>query len=340
MTQSKIRFALIGAGRIGKIHAETLAARLRSVELTAIADVNRAAAQALADEWGVARVVDDYNVLFDEPNFDALVVASSTETHLPIIERAALAGKHVFCEKPLALELAQVDRVLALVERAGIKLQVGFNRRFDANFRRARALIAEGRIGTPHLVHIVSRDPAPPPPEYVRTSGGIFLDMTIHDFDMACYLIGSEVREVYATGEVRIDPQIGALGDVDVAVTLLRFENGVLGTIDNTRGTSYGYDQRVEVFGAAGAITVANETPDEITLSNSQGIHTTLPYYFFLERYAEAYVQELREFVQAIRQDRVPPVTGHDARTPIVIGLAANKSLREHRPVRVDEITA
>lgn len=335
---SSLAFALIGAGRIGKIHAANLATRVRGARLVGIADIDLAAARQVAQEWDVPRVVDDYRALVDDPAVDAVVIASATDTHIPIIEYAAAAGKHIFCEKPISYDLAQIDRALQAVERAGVKLQIGFNRRFDPNFRKVRALIAEGRIGTPYILHIISRDPAPPPLDYLRVSGGIFLDMTIHDFDMARYLIGSEVSEVYAMGDVRIDPQIGAIGDIDLAITLLRFENGVLGTIDNSRRSSYGYDQRVEVFGSAGAITVANETPDETTLSDATGIHTTLPHYFFLERYTEAFVEEMRQFVQAIREDRVPPVTGQDGRIPVVIGLAAKKSLAEHRPVRLTEI--
>ncbi len=337
---SKLGIALIGAGRIGKIHAENLATRVRGVQLVGVADVNLSAAQLVAEEWNIPRAVEDYRVLLDDENVDAIIIASATDTHAAIMEQAADAGKHIFCEKPIAHDLDQIDRALAAVERAGVKLQIGFNRRFDPNFVKARKLIAEGRIGAPHILHIISRDPAPPPLEYILVSGGIFLDMTIHDFDMARYLIASEVTEVYATGEVRIDPQIGAAGDIDIAVTLLRFENGVIGTIDNSRGTSYGYDQRVEIFGATGAISISNEKPDEATISDQQGIHTTLPHYFFLERYTEAYIQELREFVAVVRENRAPSVNGQDGRIPVVIGLAAKKSLLEHRPVKVAEIGA
>ncbi|MBI4671021.1 MAG: inositol 2-dehydrogenase [Chloroflexi bacterium] len=338
MTEPKIHVALVGAGRIGKIHAENLATRVRGAELAAIADVNLAAAQILADEWNVTRVADDYRSLLDDETINAVLIASATDTHASIIEHAAAAGKHIFCEKPIAHDLAEIDRALAAVARAGVKLQIGFNRRFDPNFHKARALIAAGRIGAPYLLHIISRDPAPPPLDYLRVSGGIFLDMTIHDFDMARFLIGSEVCQVFATGSVRVDPQISTVGDIDTAVTVLWFENGVIGTIDNCRAASYGYDQRVEVFGANGAVAVANETPDEAILSDREGIHASLPHYFFLERYTEAYVQELRAFVRAIRENSAPPVTGRDGRIPVVMGLAAIKSLNEHRPVRLDEI--
>jgi myo-inositol 2-dehydrogenase/D-chiro-inositol 1-dehydrogenase len=338
MSDRKLAVALVGAGRIGKMHAENLARRVRGVDLVAVADVDLAAARAAAAESNIPRVVDDYRVLLDDPAIEAIAIASATDTHAAIIEAAATAGKHIFCEKPIAFDLAQIDRALAAVERAGVKLQIGFNRRFDPNFRRVRALVAEGRVGTVHLLHIFSRDPSPPPLDYIRVSGGIFLDMTIHDFDMARYLIGSEVYEVYATGDVRIDQQIGTAGDIDIAVTMLRFENGVIGTIDNSRGSSYGYDQRLEVFGSAGAVTVANETPDEAVVSDSAGIHLSLPHYFFLERYRESYIEEMRLFVEAIRENKPTPVTGRDGRVPVLIGLAAKKSFDEHRPVRVSEM--
>jgi len=338
MSESKIRFALVGAGRIGKIHAENLTTRVPGAELVGIADIDLAAAQALAHERNIARVEQDYRLLLDDAAIDAVVIASSTATHVPVIEHAAARGKHVFCEKPISLDLAATDRALAAVEHAGIKLQIGFNRRFDPDFCKVRALIAAGRIGTPNLLRLISRDPAPPSLDYLRGSGGMFLDMTIHDFDMARFLMGSEVREVYAVGGVRIDPQFRTVGDIDTAVTVLTFENGALGVIDNSRAASYGYDQRVQVLGTRGAVETANETPDQVVLSNGEGIHHTLPYYFFLERYAEAYRQELRAFVDALRADLPPPVTGQDGRIAVLIGLAANQSLKEHRPVRLDEI--
>jgi myo-inositol 2-dehydrogenase/D-chiro-inositol 1-dehydrogenase len=338
MNNGVLNFGLIGAGRIGKLHAQNLATRVRGVRLLAVADVNRAAAEHIADDWNIPNVTDDFRVVLDDDSIDAVLIASSTDTHAPMIEQAALAGKHIFCEKPISFDLAAIERSLSAVDKAGVKLQIGFNRRFDANFLQARSLIQQGRVGRLHLLHIISRDPSPPPLDYIRVSGGLFLDMTIHDFDMARYLTGSEVKQVYAMGDVRIDPQIGEAGDIDTAVTLLRFEDGVIGTIDNSRGTTYGYDQRVEVFGSGGAVTVSNEAPDRTTISDAQGIHNSLPYYFFLERYSEAYVTELRSFVQALREDKQPLATGQDGRIAVIIGLAAKKSLDENRPVDVAEV--
>lgn len=338
MKDSQLNFGIVGAGRIGKLHAQNLATRMRGVRLAGVADVNRAAAEQLASDWNIPTVTQDFRELLDDASIDAILIASATHTHVPIMEQAAAAGKHIFCEKPISFDLVEIDRALAAVATAGVKLQIGFNRRFDPNFLKARSLIVQGRLGELNLLHIVSRDPSPPPMEYIRISGGIFLDMTIHDFDMARFLVGSEVTEVFATGSVRIDPEIGTAGDIDTAVTVLRFENGVIGTVDNSRATSYGYDQRVEVFGRDGALTISNEAPDNAIVSDGQGIHASLPHHFFLERYSEAYLAEMRAFVQALRDDEMPAVSGNDGRVSVVIGLAAKKSLDENRPVRIAEV--
>jgi myo-inositol 2-dehydrogenase/D-chiro-inositol 1-dehydrogenase len=251
-----------------------------------------------------------------------------------------MAGKHIFCEKPLDYDLRRIDQALAAVETARVKLQVGFNRRFDPSFRRVRELVRQGRIGEPHVLRITSRDPAPPPVQYLKGSGGIFLDMTIHDFDMARYLIGSEVQELYVAGGVRVDPRFAELGDLDTAVITLKFEDGVIGTIDNSRQAVYGYDQRVEVFGSLGMVATDNETPDRHTLSDQNGIHGPLPLHFFLERYQASYLEEMRSFVECVRTDKAPEVSGADGRVPVVMGLAAQRSYRENRPVRLSEIEA
>ncbi len=339
-TPDRIRIAVIGAGRIGKLHAEHLAARIPGVQLAAIADINLAAAQEAAARFNAPVAAVDYRQLLDDRTIHAVVIGSPTDTHAEIAQQAAAAGKHVFCEKPIDFDLKRIDQTLAALERAGVKFQVGFNRRFDPNFRKVREMVAAGKIGAPHLLRITSRDPAPPPLEYVKVSGGIFLDMTIHDFDMARYLMGSEVTEIYAAGAVLVDPAIGGVGDLDTAVITLRFANGAIGAIDNSRRAVYGYDQRVEVFGSAGMVTVSNNTSDTHVYSNAAGIHSALPLYFFLERYTESYIAELRAFVECLRDNTPPPVTGMDGRLPVVMGLAAQKSYRENRPVRLDEIEA
>ena len=333
-----LNIGLIGAGRIGRVHAENLAYRIPEANLVAVSDIILPAAEQLAADFQIPAVYQDHRRIMDDPAIDAIVICSSTDSHAQMIEEGAEAGKQIFCEKPIHLDLQRIDQVLEQVEKAGVKLQVGFNRRFDPNFRRVRELVASGRIGDPHILRITSRDPEPPPVSYIRVSGGIFLDMTIHDFDMARFLMDDEVEEVYATGGVMVDPAIGAAGDIDTALITLRFRNGAIGSIDNSRKAVYGYDQRVEVFGSEGVVIVANETSDRAVVGDAEGVHGALPLFFFVERYAEAYLTEMREFVACVLEDRTPPVTGHDARVPVVMGYAARKSYEENRPVRLSEV--
>jgi myo-inositol 2-dehydrogenase / D-chiro-inositol 1-dehydrogenase len=335
--QNHLRFGVIGAGRIGKIHAENLATRISGATVAAIADVNLEAAQDLADHLQVP-AERDYHTLLSNPGIDAVAICSSTDTHADIVVEAAQAGKHIFCEKPIDLGLQKIDAALEAVEKARVKLQIGFNRRFDPNFRKIRRMIAEDKVGRLHLLKITSRDPAPPPLSYIKVSGGMFLDMTIHDFDMARYLSGSEVEEVYTTAGVMVDPAIGDVGDVDTAIITLHFANGAMGTIDNSRQAIYGYDQRVEVFGSKGMIQAQNNTADRDVYFDGEGVHSAKPLYFFLERYMESFVAEMKEFMQSIRENTPPPVTGIDGRIPVVMGMAAKKSYLEHRPVRLSEI--
>ena len=335
----KLNVGIIGAGRIGRLHAEHLVRRIPQANVVAIADIVLEAAQKCAAALDIPAAVRDHRIIMENPEVEAVIICSSTDTHAQMMEEAAAAGKHIFCEKPIALDLARIDEALAAVEQAGVKLQVGFNRRFDANFRRVQRAVAEGEIGQPHLLHIISRDPAPPPIEYIRVSGGIFLDMTIHDFDMARFLIGSEVEEIYAAGSVMVDPAIGEAGDIDTAVITLRFENGVVGTIDNSRQAAYGYDQRVEVFGSQGSISVGNNYPNTATICNVHNIHRDLPFNFFMDRYIDAYVAEMEAFIGCVQQNTEPPVTGQDGRIPVVMGYAALKSYEENRPIKVSEIS-
>ena len=336
---AKVNVGLIGAGRIGRLHAEHLAFRIPQANLVAVSDIILEAAQKCAAEFGVPTAIQDHRAIMENPDIEAVVVCSSTDTHAQMIEEAAGAGKHIFCEKPIAHDLGEIDRALAAVDKAGVKLQIGFNRRFDPNFRRVRELVAAGKIGQPHILRITSRDPAPPPIKYIEVSGGIFLDMTIHDFDMARYLIGSEVEEVYVAAGVMVDPAIGAAGDVDTAIITLRFENGVIGTIDNSRQAAYGYDQRVEVFGSGGAVSADNNYPNTAIVSDGQNVHRDLPLNFFMERYIESYIAEMKAFIECVQQDQTPPVTGIDGRIPVVMGYAAARSYEENRPVRLSEIS-
>jgi len=339
MTQkNNLRFGVIGAGRIGKIHAENLATRIPGAEVVAIADVDLKCAQELAGRLHVPVAVENYHTILSDPTIDVVAICSSTDTHAKIVVEAAQAGKHIFCEKPIDYDLAKIDAALTAVEKTGVKLQIGFNRRFDPNFRKVRTMIAEGKIGVPHIIRITSRDPAPPPLSYIKVSGGMFFDMTIHDFDMARYLSGSEVDEVFTVAGVMVDPGIGEAGDVDTAVIMLRFANGAIGTIDNSRKAVYGYDQRVEVFGSEGMVQAQNNTSDNDVYFNAEGVHAAKPLYFFLERYMESFIAELKDFAQSIREDTTPPVIGMDGRIPVLMGMAAKKSYLENRPVKLREI--
>jgi myo-inositol 2-dehydrogenase/D-chiro-inositol 1-dehydrogenase len=338
--EAKINLGLIGAGRIGKVHAETIAFRIPEAALAAVADPNLNSARNLAARCGAPRAVADPGELLADPAIDAVLICSPTDTHAVLVVHAARAGKHIFCEKPIDHSLAGIDHALAAVRQAGVKLQIGFNRRFDPSYERVRNAIASGEIGVPHLLHIFSRDPGPPPISYVKISGGMFLDMTIHDFDMARFLIGSEVREVFTAADVRVDPEIGAAGDVDTAVIVLRFENGAIGAIDNCRKAPYGYDQRVEVLGSKGSIATENCYPNSAVVSTAESVRRDLPLNFFMDRYLESFARELRAFVRAIAEDTQTPVSGADGRAPVVLALAARKSYDEHRPVAVAEIGA
>lgn len=335
-----LNIGIIGAGRIGKVHAETLVTRVTGVKVLAIADVALAAAQETAARLNVPTAAADYRQLLDNPDIHAVVICSATDTHAQMIAESADAGKHIFCEKPIAFDLNKIDSALQAAEEAGVKLQIGFNRRFDPNFARVRQAVQNGEIGQPHMLHIISRDPAPPPISYIKVSGGIFFDMTIHDFDMARFLIGSEVTEIYTAAGVMVDPAIGEAGDLDTAVIMLKFANGVIGTIDNSRKAVYGYDQRVEVFGSKGAINTANQYPNSAVISSADNIRRDLPLNFFMERYTESYRAEMQAFISAVVNDEPVPVSGMDGRIPVVMGMAARKSYEENRPVRLDEIHA
>lgn len=335
---SKIGVGVVGTGRIGGLHIQHLCQDIPDAEVVSICSLDIETAEMLSKQFNISEATTNYRKLLTNQQIDAILVASSTDTHVEICQAAAKAGKHIFCEKPIALDLEQIDETLAIVKEAKVKFQVGFNRRFDKNFQRVRDAVVSGKIGEPHVLRITSRDPSPPPIEYAKVSGGMFLDMTIHDFDMARYLIDDEVIAVYAIGAVRVDPKIGEIGDIDTAVITLQFQNGVLATIDNSRKAVYGYDQRVEVFGAKGMVTVGNLSTDTVKLTNNTGRLSANPPYFFIERYKDAYLSELRTFVQCILDDKQPPVSGMDGRAPVVMGYAALKSLRENRPVKLSEI--
>jgi myo-inositol 2-dehydrogenase / D-chiro-inositol 1-dehydrogenase len=335
---SPLRVGLIGAGRIGRMHAGLLAGGVNGAVLSAVTDAMADLAEEIGRTYNVPAVRTDR--LIADPAIDAVAICAPTSTHVRYIIEAAEAGKSIFCEKPVSLELAEVDRALAVVSRVGARLMVGFNRRFDPSHAAVRAAVANGSVGAPHLVRITSRDPEPPPMSYARGSGGIFLDMTVHDFDMARYVVGSEVVEVTAAGAVRIEPELEEIGDVDTAVTMLRHENDCLTVIDNSRQASYGYDQRVEVLGAKGLAGSDNpRTTTAFTWDGSGTRAATLPY-FFIERYRESYLRQWEAFIASVASGTPPPTSGADGRAALVLGLAAKRSLLEHRTVQTAEIQA
>ena len=335
MTASAVRVGVVGVGRIGRMHAAIAARQTPRAQVVAVADAVDAAASDVAAELGVdARPVDE---LIVAPDIDAVAICTPSSNHVDLILRAAVAGKAIFCEKPISLDLAEVDRALAAVDAAGVPFMVGFNRRFDPSHRAVREAVQAGSVGAVHIARITSRDPSPPALSYLAGSGGIFVDMTIHDFDMARYVVGSPVVEVFAKGAVLIDPWMGEAGDLDTAVIVLTHANGALTTIDNSRQAVYGYDQRVEVFGSEGMAVSENvprHTARVITADASVG--STLQY-FFLDRYRESYVHEWSAFIDYVVDGGTSPVTGEDGRAPVAIGLAAWQSVRAGRPVAVDQ---
>ncbi|MBC7811663.1 MAG: inositol 2-dehydrogenase [Burkholderiales bacterium] len=332
-----INIGIIGAGRIGRIHAENIATQVQGASAFAIADTHLPAAQETAAKLGIPNVSDTHRDMLANPDVHAVAICSITDTHAQYIIEAAQAGKHIFCEKPIDYNLARIDEALAAVEKAGVKLQIGFNRRFDPNFCYAREVITSGQIGEPHLIRITSRDPEPAPMEHLQHSAGLLMETTIHDFDMVRFLMDSPVTEIYAAASVLVAPYYADFGHVDTAMTMLRFESGALGVIDNSYGAVYGYDQRAEVLGPKGAVSTDNQTANRTVLNDANGIHSPNPLYFFPERYANAYAIEMQAFVDAITNDTPVPVTGADGRAPVVMALAALKSIKENRPVKLSE---
>lgn len=330
-----VNIGIIGAGRIGRLHCNNLANRIPQANVMAIADVYKDAAQQCAKDYHIAAAYDDPRRILDDPQIHAILICSSTDTHAQLIVEAAQAGKHIFCEKPIDFNLEIIDKALAAVKTAGVQLQIGFNRRFDPGFKHARDIVAEGKIGVPHMVRITSRDPQPPSIEYIKVSGGLFLDMTIHDFDMCRYLLNQETTRIYAQGATLVDPEIGKAGDIDTAMITLTYESGAFCTIDNSRQAVYGYDQRVEVFGSEGCVIIGNQTPYNSITYTKPTVERPLPLYFFLERYDTSFLEEMRQFVKCVQTDTATPVSGRDGKIPVMMGLAAQKSLQSGQPVRL-----
>lgn len=334
---ANIRIGVLGAGRIGQIHAENASFRVPGAEVVVVADVVRSAAESCAAKVRAKKATDRAEEVLADRSVDAVLIATSTDTHARLISEAARAGKHIFCEKPIDFDLEKIDAAIAEVEKAGVLFQIGFNRRFDPSFLKARELVQGGKIGKPHLLRVTSRDPKPPPIEYVKVSGGLFTDMTIHDFDVARWMMGEEVEEIYASASNLVDPAIREVGDVDTAVLSLRYGSGALGSIDNSRRAVYGYDIRVEVFGSEGVVHVGNLPPTGVTVGSTGGYTSDGPLFWFVERFEQAYVNELRHFVDCVQKGVKPSAGPNDGRAPLLLARAANRSLAERRPVKVEE---
>lgn len=334
-----VTVGIIGAGRIGKVHTESICNYVRNAKIKMVADPYM---NEETEKWllgmGVANVSKDYHEILNDPEIDAVLICSSTNTHSNISLEAIAAGKHVFCEKPIDHDLAKIKEVVKALEGSNIKYQVGFNRRFDHNFAAVRKAVTDGKIGETHIIKVTSRDPEPPSAEYAAVSGGMFLDMTIHDFDMVRFLAGCDAEEIYVQSAVLVDPAIGEAGDVDTAVITIKMENGAIAVIDNSRRAAYGYDQRAEVFGSKGMAATSNDTASSVVLSTDAGVTGEKPLYFFLERYMQSFATEVGCFINAIENDTDTPLGVEDGLKPVLMGIAAKKSVEEHRPVKIAEI--
>lgn len=338
-TTAQVRVGIIGAGRIGQVHAETLAFRCPEAKPEVIVDFFPEIASSVAAKYGIPKHGKDYMDVIENPNVDAVWICSPSSLHKEQIIAACNAGKHIFCEKPLAIELKEADEVIRAVDESGVKMMLAFQRRFDSNFSSAKKAILDGAVGDPYTFRLTSRDPAPPPIDYILKSGGLHNDMAIHDFDVARFLMGCECEEVIALGACRVDPKIASEGgDIDTALTVLRFENGAFGTIDNCRKSTQGYDQRVEVFGSAGQVSFGNNYPNAVTIADGASVRRGTPFSFFMDRYMDAYRNETIEFVKAIVDNTDPPTNARDGRAAMVMAKAAKLSLAENRAVKISEI--
>lgn len=333
-----LKVGIIGAGRIGKVHCQSIG-YIKDVKVSAIADpmMNEETIK-WARNYCIDKTYLDYHKILEDKEIQAVLICSSTDTHCKISLEAIAAGKHVFCEKPIDHSVERILAVKEALKKSNVKYQVGFNRRFDHNFAAAQKAVASGKIGELNILKITSRDPAPPPVNYIACSGGLFLDMTIHDFDMVRFMSGAEVEEVYALGGVMVDRAIGEAGDIDTAVVTMKLSNGAFAVIDNCRRSSYGYDQRVEAFGSDGQVAISNDSASNAVISNAEGVTAEKPLLFFLERYMQAYASEIAHFIEAIKTDTDVMVNVDDGLAPVLIGLAAKRSLAEKRPVKLCEI--
>ncbi|MEE8436933.1 MAG: inositol 2-dehydrogenase [Candidatus Neomarinimicrobiota bacterium] len=329
-----ITTGLIGAGRIGKMHAENIRYHLPGIRLKAVVDIN------LDYKWGrkldIAVLSQDMDVILNDPQIEAVVIATPSSTHVDIICAAAKAGKHIFCEKPIAFHSDDISKAGNALKRAGVLFQVGSNRRFDPDFNLVRRNVEGGNIGSIQIIKITNRDPVRPDLAFIPDSGGLFMDFCVHDFDIIRFISGCEIMEIFALGAALIDPKIKKLGDIDTALLTLTLSNGALCVIDVSRETNYGYDQQIEVFGSKGSVRAQNITPTRMVMSTAAGVWSDKPFYSFIERFRAAYKAELKAFFASVRQGKNPPVGINDALAAVKIADCAQRSLRYNKPVRID----
>ncbi|CAB1118722.1 unnamed protein product [Ectocarpus sp. CCAP 1310/34] len=334
-----LKVGIIGVGRIGRCHCASVASVPTKATVSMICDIYQPALDEVSAIFHVPKTTNDPMELINDPDVEAVVICSPTDQHAGQIMAAAKAGKMIFCEKPISLSLEIIDEVAAVVKEAGVMCFVAFQRRFDANFMRLKEAVTGGEVGDVHMMHIVSRDPSPPPVNYIKASGGLHNDMAVHDFDMARFLAGSEVTEVYCKGSCKVDPAIGEAGDIDTSLAMLTFENGVVATVDNSRKATYGYDQRVEVFGSKGMIQSNNKHANTCVVSNDESVSTCKAMAFFMDRYADAYRNEMVAFVDCAHEGKATPVGVEDGRAAYLIGKAAKQSMETGLPVKVADMS-
>ena len=321
-------------GRIGRIHLANIKTRIKGAEVVAVVNPSQKGRDFAAD-YGVQQLSDDAELIFTDPEIDVVLICSPSATHADYAIRAAEAGKAIFCEKPIDMSLERAKEVVEKVKENKVQMMVAFNRRFDPDFEKVQKAVAKGQIGKPLSLHLISRDPGPPPVAYLKESGGLFRDMTIHDFDMARFVMGCKVVEVFATGDCLIDPEIGEVGDIDTAMVLLRFENGAKAVIEGSRKTVYGYDQRLEIFGTKGVLRIENPHRTNVCSVDENGTSSDVNLNFFMDRYETSYLREMEDFIAAIWEVKPIPVTGDDGIAAMQLAEAAYRSLEENRPIRV-----
>lgn len=329
-----VRLGILGAGRQGQLHSKNITYHIPGAEVVALADPIEENLKNI--NIPDIKLYNDSDKIFSDKTIDAVVIASSTDSHVEMIKRACKAKKHIFCEKPIAFEMELIDSCLDAIKESGVKFMLGFNRRYDPSNEKVSRMVKEGAIGQPHILSITSRDPAPPPYEYLKRSGGFFFDTTVHDFDIARYVMHDEIEEVFVEANSLVSEEIKKLGDVDTTMICLKFKSGAVGSINNSRKAEYGFDQRIEVFGSKGAVSTLNIPQSHVEYKDKDGVHTDRFLYFFPERYPESFLNEIKYFVEAVRNDTDVPVSGLDAKISVLLSMAAKESYNTNKPIKID----